>query len=175
MPSTSPGEARFTLIVLAVLALAGVALGWSKGQLPRPIEPAASAGDDSDISPDLALYRDVIAEVRSGRDYYAVAGEKIPHYGFPIGSPLNWRLPTYAWVFSWLPGPAWIQAALVALSFVALGLAFVAQSRAAGVGYAALTIFLLFGVVRWAIDGQAYLAQEPWAATLTGLKRELED
>jgi len=166
MPSTSSAEARLTLAMLVVLALAGVALGWNKGQLPHPIEPVASATADADISPDLALYRDVIAEVRSGRDYYAVAGERIPHYGFPIGSPLNWRLPTYAWLFSWLPGPTWIQAALVALSIVALGLAFVAQSRVAGVGYAALRIFLLFGVVHWAIDGQAYLAQEPWAATL---------
>src|SRR5438874_639214 len=131
MPTTSPGEARFTLAMLVIFALVGIGLGWNKGQLPHPIEPIAAARDEAEISPDLALYRDVIAEVRSGRDYYAVAGENIPHYGFPIGSPLNWRLPTYAWLFSWLPGPAWIQAALVALSVVALGLAFVAQSRAA--------------------------------------------
>src|SRR5205823_8432499 len=61
---------------------------------------------------------------------------------------------------------AWIQPVLVALSIIALALAFAARLRTSGVGYAALTAFLLFGVVHWAIDGQAYLAQEPWAATL---------
>jgi hypothetical protein len=79
---------------------------------------------------------------------------------------LNWRLPTYAWLLSRLPGERWIQAALVGLSTIALAIAFTAQARHCAVGAAAAGAFLLFGVVRWAIDGQAYLAQEPWAATL---------
>src|SRR5262249_34024424 len=99
------------------------------------------------------------------RDYYNVAAQKIPHYGFPISSPLNWRLPTYAWLLSRFP-PAAIQPALGLLSIIALVLAFKANLRTSGIGYAALTTLLLFGVVRWSIDGHAYLAQEPWAATL---------
>ena len=137
-------------------------LGWNRDDCPAEANLWRLWRRRCGIAPDLALYRDVIAGVRSGRGYYAVAGEKIPQYGFPIASPLNWRLPTYAWLLSRLPGPAWVQGLLVILSVVGLALAFVAQCRVTGVVYAAATSFLLFGVVRWAIDGQAYLAQEPW-------------
>jgi hypothetical protein len=158
--------ARWQLTVVVVLAIAGITLGWNKGQLPRREAQAAGGDASATTAPDLQLYREVIDDVRRGRNYYDAAREKIPQFGFPIASPLNWRLPTYAWVFSRLPGPAWIQAALVALSAVALALAFFAHSRNSGVGYAAATVFLLFGVVHWSLDGEAYLAQEPWAAVL---------
>lgn len=158
-----PGRALLAL--LCFLAVAGTALGWNRGQLPQREPLTAVANTGSGLAPDLALYRDVIAEVRGGANYYTVAAQKIPHYGFPISSPLNWRLPTYAWLLSRLP-PVCIQPVLVALSVIALALAFGARLRTSGIGYAALTAFLLFGVVRWSIDGHAYLAQEPWAATL---------
>src|SRR5262249_42483652 len=151
-----------SLAVLGILALAGIALGWNKGQLPQREQLRSPSSSGENIAPDLALYRDVNAEVRGGKNYYDVARQKIPHSGFPISSPLNWRLPTYAWILSRLPGPAWIQALLVLLSVVGLALSFAAQRRTSGVGYAALTTLFLFGVVRWAIDGYAYLAQEPW-------------
>lgn len=160
------------VFVFVFVAVVGLCLGWDRGRLPDRGPAVTAAGGSKnaaaagDIAPDLALYREVIAGVRSGRGYYAVAREKIPVYGFPISSPLNWRLPTYAWVLSRLPGTTWIQGLLVTLSVVGLGVAFVAQSRALGVGHAAVTTFLLFGVMRWAMDGDAYLAQEPWAATL---------
>ena len=176
MSQRTPIHSRAEIAILSLLAAAGVALGWNQGQLPRhaatPVQEVGCISGaqctvaDQTTSPDLQLYREVIDEVRHGRSYYDVARKKIPQFGFPMASPLNWRLPTYAWVFSWLPGPEWIQGALVALSAVALALAFSAHSRIGGVGYAAATTFLLFGVIHWAIDGEAYLAQEPWAATL---------
>jgi hypothetical protein len=118
------------------------------------------------ISPDLALYSEVIREVHTGRNYYEVAREKIPSYGFPVASPLNWRLPTYAWTLSCLRCGGQIQLLLIAFSIFALALSFTAHCRTSSVGLAAVATFLLFGVVRWAIDGYAFLAQEPWAATL---------
>lgn len=162
-PPPSPLQARFALAVLAVLALLGLALGWNKGQLPRP---RAAADIHAKTAPDLQLYREIIAEVRSGGDYYEVARRKLPEFGFPIGSPLNWRLPTYAWAFSLLPSKCWIQALLLVLAIGGLCLAFVAQCARSSVGHAALTTFLLFGVIRWTIDGEAYLAQEVWASAL---------
>src|SRR6476659_1299044 len=138
---------RLPWTIWTILALSGLLLGAHKGSLPEREPAVEEAVKSSVIAPDLALYREVIREVRHGRDYYEVARETIPAYGFPIASPLNWRLPTYAWVLSRLPGPASIQAALVLLSIAALGLAFAAQSRTSGVGHAALTTFLLFGVV----------------------------
>ncbi len=167
MPHESCFEARAKLAILGIVALAGLTLGWNKGRLPEREAPdsATVAGSDN-ISPDLALYCEVITEVRAGRNYYDVAGEKIPSYGFPVASPLNWRLPTYAWTLSCLRCGGQIQLLLIGLSILALALAFAAQCRTSSVGFAALTTFLLFGVVRWAIDGYAYLAQEPWAAAL---------
>jgi hypothetical protein len=129
---------------------------------PAAVEAAANPG----IAPDLALYREVIREVRHGRDYYEVARETIPAYGFPIASPLNWRLPTYAWLLSRLPNKCWIQLVLLLLALIGMLLTFVASSRRSGVAPAALTTFLIFGVLRWTFDGYAYLAQEVWAATL---------
>ena len=149
---------------ILVVAVAGIVLGWNKGQLPQrelPQSPAASK-----TAPDLQLYHEMIVEVRSGREYYDAARERIPSHGFPISSPLNWRLPTYAWLLSQLPNKCWIQATLIVLSLGALGLAFMGECRTSSVGHAAVTTFLLLGVVRWCFDGDAYLAQEPWAATL---------
>src|SRR5207249_10503535 len=97
---------------------------------------------------------------------YEVAREKIPQYGFPIASPLNWRFPTYAWVLSRLPNKCWIQAVLLLLAVGGMGMTFVAESRRSSVLQAGVTTFLMFGVVRWTFDGEAYLAQEVWAGVL---------
>jgi hypothetical protein len=150
-----------------LLALAGLALGWNKGQLPRRDRPAIPAGSAaSTTAPDLALYREMIISVRGGANYYDAAREALPRYGFPIASPLNWRLPTYAWLLSRLPNKCWIQAVLLVLAVGGLWLAFIAESRRSSVGQAGLTTFLLFSVIRWTFDGEAYLAQEVWAAVL---------
>jgi hypothetical protein len=157
--------ARAQLLVLGLLTAAGLALGWNGGQLPRR-DLDASAQSQTATAPDLQLYREIVTDVRSGRNYYDAACEKIPQFGFPISSPLNWRLPTYAWLFSWLPNKCWIQAVLLLLSLGGLLLACDAKRRQSGVGYAAATAFLLLGVVRWTFDGEAYLAQEVWAGVL---------
>lgn len=155
-------DARLTLGLFAVLGLAGIVAGWNSGRLPR--QPADIAEEAT--APDLALYATVIADVRAGRDYYDAAHEHIQAFGFPISSPLNWRLPTYAWTLSLLPNKCWIQLVLLVLGMVGLALTFHAERSASSIGQAALTTFLMFGVVRWVLDGQAYLAQEVWATIL---------
>jgi len=159
-------HSRWSFVVFGLLALGGLLLGWDKGRLPAREPAAVEAVESSGISPDLALYRDVIHEVRQGGDYYHVAREKIPAYGFPVASPLNWRLPTYAWLLSCLPNKCWIQLVLLLLGLGGMWLTFVANCQQTSVGLAALTTFLMFGVMRWTFDGYAYLAQEVWAAVL---------
>jgi hypothetical protein len=161
----SASKARLKLSVIGALLLGGIFWGWNLGRIPadrtNPSSPAQQ------LAGDLALYQDVIAQVRGGRDYYEAARELLPRYGFPISSPLNWRLPTYAWLFSLAPSLPWVQVALVALSAIALAVAGLSQWRA---GKSVLATFalvvMLIGVVSWAIDGKAYVAQEPWVATL---------
>src|SRR5262245_10657797 len=131
-PHSESRWSRVFLAAVSLVAVLGLTLGWDKGRLPVR-EPAVSQpAADLDIAPDLALYRDLTKAVRDGRDYYAAARQTIPAYGFPIASPLNWRLPTYAWVFSRLPGNWAIQTALLVLSAVALVLAWRALARRHG-------------------------------------------
>ncbi len=161
----SPREARVTLLLLGTLALAGCIAGWGKGNLPQraPREVTAATRD---TTPDLALYQAVIADVRGGRDYYDAAHEHIPRFGFPISSPLNWRLPTYAWLLSLLPNKCWIQAVLLLFGVAGLMLTFAAERATRDIFPAAVTTFVMFGVFKWVLDGDAYLAQEVWAGVL---------
>jgi hypothetical protein len=161
-PSTN--EARFKLACLALVALVGLVVGWDKAQLPRR-DPAALAVA-GDTAPDLALYQAIVADVRGGRDYYDAAHEKIQQFGFPISSPFNWRLPTYAWLFSLLPSKCWIQAVLLLLGAFGLLLTFAAERATSSIAHAAVATFFMFGVFRWVLDGDAYLAQEVWAGVL---------
>jgi hypothetical protein len=157
-------DARLTLVGFAIVVLAGWTAGWGKEQLPQ--RPPAAQPAPNQTAPDLALYAAIIADVRSGRDYYDAAHERIPQFGFPTASPLNWRLPTYAWLLSWLPNKCWIQAVLLLLGVMGLGLVFHAERLGSSIGQAAFTTLLMFGVLRWVLDGEAYLAQEVWAGVL---------
>jgi hypothetical protein len=160
----STNEARLKLACLALIALAGLLVGWNKGQLPRrELVALAAAGD---TAPDLALYHAIVADVRGGRDYYDAAHERIQQFGFPISSPFNWRLPTYAWLFSLLPNKCWIQAVLLLLGAAGLVLTFAAERSTSNVAQAAVATFFMFGIFRWVLDGDAYLAQEVWAGVL---------
>jgi hypothetical protein len=162
---SSQRAARVTLALWGALALAGCVIGWGKGQLPQRAPREATAATRG-TTPDLALYAAVIADVRGGRGYYDAAHEHIPRFGFPISSPLNWRLPTYAWLFSLLPGKCWIQGVLLLLGIVGLVLTFAAERATSDVIPAAFTTLVMFGVFRWVLDGDAYLAQEVWAGVL---------
>lgn len=170
-PPRGPGPklgraARLIFWFWCVLALAGLPLAWNIGRLPERETSAKLPLSSAAIAPDLALYFEVIARVRRGENYYAVAAQAIPSYGFPTSSPLNWRLPTYAWVLSYLPCAGWIQLTLIGLSLAALAATFASRVKIDGPLCAGLTTLLLIGVVRWSVDGYACLAQEPWAATL---------
>ncbi len=148
------------------IALAGLALSWNLGHLPQREPIACAAADSTAIAPDLALYLEVIARVRRGEAYYTVAAQSIPSHGFPTSSPLNWRLPTYAWALSCLPCAGWIQLTLISLSLAALAATFAARVKLDGPLCAGLTTLVMIGVLRWSVDGYACVAQEPWAATL---------
>jgi hypothetical protein len=141
-------------------------MSWNLGSLPQREAAAGAAASAPPIAPDLALYLEVIGRVQQGENYYSVAGEAIPSHGFPTTSPLNWRLPTYAWLLSRLQCASWIQITLIGLSILALTMVFTARLRQDGVWCAAATALVMIGVVRWSIDGYACVAQEPWAATL---------
>lgn len=171
----SPRQAQGMLVLLAAAAFLGGVYSWDKGKLPvrgdmgeTPATGAdvVSSSTGEDAAPDLQLYRDVVAKVRRGENYYAAAKPELLKHGFPIHSTFNWRLPTYAWLFALLPGPGAIQGLLVILAAAGLALHFQAELTARGIGAAVVSSLLLIGVVKWSLDGLAFYTQEIWAAVL---------
>ena len=69
-------DRRLQFALWGVLCVVGFPLSFGRGQLPRRGEPVE--GSAGGVAPDLALYAEMIQEVRSGRGYYDVAREKIP-------------------------------------------------------------------------------------------------
>lgn len=166
----APGPARKYLLGLAVLLGIGCFASRNLGDLPQretaaQKSPASSAASEP-VAPDLQLYQAVVAEVRGGKNYYDSAYPLIKQFGFPVSSPFNWRLPTYAYFFAIFPGPAWIQAAAIFLAIAGLLMAFTAEADEIGFGPALVTLVGLAGVGLWTIDGGAYYTQEVWAALL---------
>lgn len=158
-------DARWRLVILLSLLVSGLFLTSGLGELPRPHVDAAA--EPVALATDLALYEAVIDRVREGEDYYAAAGELLPKYGFPVSSPFNWRLPTSAWLFAKVPHNEWMQFLLIILSLLAWLWSGWVKWRTSGSVFATVALlFLLVGVLSWSMDGKAYLAQEPWTATL---------
>jgi len=81
-------------LIAALLALLAVAC-WSPARAPAP-QVRASATQHSD----LQLYRDIIAGVRAGGDYYRVAAEELRKGGYPLKPFFTFRLPTHAIVYA---------------------------------------------------------------------------
>ncbi len=182
----SPWQARCVLCLLGAVAVGGVIASWNKGNLPQRDQPPVGIGSAGaspsqsalsqsalsqsapipDIAPDLQLYRDVVAAVARGENYYAAAKPQLLKHGFPVRSTFNWRLPTYAWVFSCLPGPWAIQTLLVLLAAAGLTLHFQAEATARGFAVALFSSFIMIGVIKWSVDGLAFYTQEIWAGVL---------
>lgn len=178
----SPPQARGVIGCLLLVAIIGSAASWNRGNLPRrgPVGSTAASPADlkavaetptanqamESVSPDLQLYRDVVAKVGQGENYYVAARPELLKHGFPIRSTFNWRLPTYAWLFSLFPGPWAIQALVVMLAAAGLALHFQVELSARGLAPALISSFLMLGVVKWSVDGLAFYTQELWASVL---------
>ena len=83
------------LVVLAGLVVALALACWSPSAAPSP-KLRTSPGQHSD----LQLYRDIIAGIADGGDYYqvAVAEQRAAHY--PVQPFYTFRLPTHAMVYA---------------------------------------------------------------------------
>ena len=80
-------------LVGALLALLAMAC-WSPASAPMPQVRAAAQHSD------LQLYRDIIAGVRAGGDYYSVAAEEQRKGGYPLKPFFTFRLPTHAIIYA---------------------------------------------------------------------------
>ena len=130
-----------------VLALSAIILGWvvcwaaAKDGRIQPIH------DESDLT-DYYFYQSVAEKVGAGADYYDVAAIELPRFGFPTGSPFNWRTPLYAHVLGRLGGTVANQVALATLASVAAALAAILAGRSLGAVAAGCRRDFCRGVVR---------------------------
>jgi hypothetical protein len=81
-------------VIAALIALLAVAC-WTPEAAPAP-KLRASAAEHSD----LQLYRDIIAGVRAGGDYYQVTAQELRNGGYPLKPFFTFRLPTQALIYA---------------------------------------------------------------------------
>ena len=166
MSTDQPQRASWVAAVLIGLTVAAVGAGLYAA-VERPTEHTPTyTGEHRLAGADLKYYRIVVERVGQGENYYDVAREQLPAWGFPINSPFNWRLPTYAYLLGALPGPEWIRAVVALIGFAGLGLCLAAEFRDIDFVPACGTGLLLLGVATWPLAGDAFLAQEVWAGML---------
>lgn len=162
----SPWVARLVLIGMMLLLGYGVYLDVSLGDDPARSN-AAETGD-------VALYRVITERVRAGEDYYNVVGDEQHRRGYPTQPFLTWRLPTAAWIISWLGenGAANLLRVLAVLTILAwiLDLKQSGMSRMAVVA-GALMVYSGLMVV---LTLPALYLHESWAATLMTLSLPLQ-
>ena len=82
------------ILVAALVAVLAIAC-WSPESAPAP-RVRTSAAQHSD----LQLYRDIIAGVGAGDDYYEVAAEELREGNYPLKPFFTFRLPTHAFVYA---------------------------------------------------------------------------
>lgn len=102
VPSPVTRAADLTCVCAALL-VGACFLFIARGAAPAPV--ASNAGDPNRT--DIALIAAELDRVRAGEPYYAAAIAEITSRGYQHSSPLNFRLPTLAWLEAALPS-LWI-------------------------------------------------------------------
>ena len=123
--------------------------------------------------PDVALCRAVVERVRAGENYYDADAAELRRRSFAMGSPFNWRQPTYAWVLAALPSP-YLGNALLALVGALIVRSTWRRARASSLGAragvaAALTAVAMAG----ALVGAYVYMQDLWAGFFVALSVSL--
>jgi hypothetical protein len=154
----SPWVARGLL--LTVLALAAYGLGLVTAQ---DLVETAGHGEDT------ALYAGIVHDMRAGQGYYAAAEAQLRTRGYPMASVFNWRLPTLAWIFAFLPSDGAARAALGGLSLLVLAAWFAALHRSLSWRAAFAGCVLLLGIFAWPFASEAYRVHETWAGIAIAL------
>lgn len=151
------------LALLAALLTLMAVVTWSPATAPAPKLRSSPAQQS-----DLQLYRDIIAGVASGRDYYTVAANELRKGNYPLKPFFTFRLPTHATAYA-LIGERPLVLVIWALS-VALILAWWLRLRPClPLSLTGLAMFLLAGGLGGMLQPQTGLFHESWAALLLAL------
>jgi hypothetical protein len=150
---------------LALLAMLAVILAfacWTPATAPSPKQRAASEHSD------LRLYRDIIAGVEAGGNYYAVAAQEQRAAGYPLKPFYTFRLPTHAAVYAALGE----QVMVLLLWAVAAGLIvgwWIRLEPLLPVPLLGSAMVLLAGGMGGLLQPQTGIFHESWAGLLLAL------
>jgi hypothetical protein len=154
---------KSALVVIAMLAVVLAVACWSPEAAPAP-QVRASAAQHSD----LQLYRDIIAGVRAGGNYYHVAAEELRKGGYPLKPFFTFRLPTHAIVYAAVGEPTmivvlWLLCAGVILAW------WLRLKNCLPLPLLAAAMVLIAGGLGGMLQPMTGLFHESWAALLLAL------
>ena len=164
LPSRFEGWTRFQALAVigAMLALLAVA-SWSPASAPSPKLRSSPAQQS-----DLQLYRDIIAGVATGRDYYEVAAEELRKGNYPLKPFFTFRLPTHATAYA--TAGEKVMVAIIWGLCVALMIAWWVKLRPHLPRWlVGVAMFLLAGGLGGMLQPQTGLFHESWAALLLAM------
>ena len=156
--SRGPALAVFALL-LAFLAAAT----WSPASAPAPRLRTSPAQQS-----DLQLYRDIVADVAEGGDYYEVAAEELRKGNYPLKPFFAFRLPTHATAYAAFGE----RMMIVVIWGLCAGLMFAWWMKLRPIlplPMLAASMFLLAGGLGGMLQPQTGLFHESWAALLMAL------
>jgi hypothetical protein len=152
-----------TLALLGALLALITFVSWSPETAPAPKTRSSPAQQS-----DLQLYRDIIAGVAEGGDYYEVAAEDLRKGHYPLKPFVTFRLPTHAIAYATLGERAmvllmWVLGAGLMLAW------WVRLKPHLPLPLLAVSMFLLAGGLGGLLQPQTGLFHESWAALLLAL------
>ena len=151
---------------LAVLGLLLVVLAiacWSPETAPGPKLRASPAQQS-----DLKLYRDIIAGVAAGGDYYEVAAKELRKGNYPLKPFFTFRLPTHATVYATM-GEKMMVPVVWALCAGLMLAWWIKLKPVLPLPLLALAMILIAGGLGGLLQPQTGLFHESWAALLLAL------
>ena len=149
-------------LVAALVVLLAFAC-WSPASAPAPRVRLSSTQQS-----DLQLYRDIIAGVQAGGDYYDVAARELREGGYPLKPFFTFRLPTHALAYATFGERAmivviWLLAASLMLAW------WLRLSPLLPLPLLAAFMVLLAGGLGSMLQPMTGLFHESWAALLLAL------
>jgi len=149
-------------VIAALLALLTIAC-WSPERAPGPKLRASPAQQS-----DLQLYRDIIAGMRAGGDYYEVAADELRKGDYPLRPFFTFRLPTHATIYA----AAGERVMIVVVWLLCAGVMFAWWMRLKPLlplPMLAAAMVLIAGGIGGMLQSQTGLFHESWAALLLAL------
>ena len=164
LPTRFQGWSRGPALALLAALIAILALAtWSP-----EVAPAPKLRSSKTQPSDLQLYRDVIAGVQSGGDYYQVAADAQRKNHYPLKPFFTFRLPTHATVYAMFGERVMIVA--VWLLCAALMFAWWIRLRSAlSIPLLGAVMILIGGGIGGMLQPQTGLFHETWAALLLAI------